>query len=122
MSNPSPTPFSELKPGDKVVVSTHLQSSRIETVLRITPSGRIVTTGGHLNQMVFDQHGRARGYSGWRRPYLEVATPELLACIKTAANRERLARARWDTLPADFINTVAFHLDEELQKIIKTNA
>ena len=97
--------FSNLKPGDDVIVSQHMGGSRMARVDRITPSGRIV-----IRREVFEPSGRARGYTGWRRPYLKLATPERIAAIRTVENRERLKYAKWDTLPAEFINTVAYHL------------
>jgi hypothetical protein len=65
-----------LKAGDKVIAANHY-GNRIETVARVTPSGRTRTEYNY-----YDANGRELGYDGWYPSHLEEATLKALQQIQ----------------------------------------
>jgi len=70
----------KLKVGDKVIVS-NWGNRRVETVKKITPTGRIHVTVGVTTEM-FNPDGYNRGTKWNGRDCLEEATPERLEDIR----------------------------------------
>lgn len=66
-----------VKAGDKLFIkSNRYDHGHIETVDRVTPTGRVVTKSG-----TFDQHGYRRGDSGWHICWARRATEDDIAGV-----------------------------------------
>lgn len=75
---------------------------RIEVVVRVTPTGRIVTRTG-----TFDRNGRLRGEIGsWHRHYARIATDDDIAGVNRWALVNKLKGINWDKLPAEQLKAI----------------
>src|SRR5712664_77871 len=92
-----------VKVGDNLYVWARLGSNRIEPVLKITPSGRVITRSG-----TFNPNGYLRGdRHTWSQTRARPATADDIAGIYRAGLVAKLARFSWDKLNADDLKVVA---------------
>jgi hypothetical protein len=93
--------LSGVKVNDKLFVQA-ARSSRIEPVLRITPTGRVITQSG-----TFDVHGYLRGQ---RRPWAvtraRLATEDNIAGVDRVTVVQKLSHFDWGKLNADDLKAI----------------
>jgi hypothetical protein len=73
-----------VKAGDLLFINSRWNGGRIERVIRITPSGRVVT-----KNRTYSKAGKLSGSSGHDAEWATVATPENIAGVKKHAHRVR---------------------------------
>lgn len=99
------TDLSEVRIGDKLLVwcGPH-DRGRIDTVERITPSGRIVTKSGQ-----FEREGWLRGEkSRWQTTRARPATPDDIAGINRLHMVSKITNfKKWDKLTPDELKAVS---------------
>lgn len=92
----------KIKVGDKLAFRVDYGSGwEIQTVERITPSGRIVTLS-----YTMDPNLKIRGNTGWGPHQGEPVTDELQQQIKRKTNRTKLREIRWQNQSDEMIEQV----------------
>jgi hypothetical protein len=95
--------LSDVKVGVKLCVLSRLSPKRIEMVLKVTPTGRVVTRSG-----TFNPDGNLRG-DLFNKTRARLATDDDLIEVYRARLVERFRRYDWNKLSSDdlkFINTI----------------
>lgn len=95
--------LSEIKPGDKLFVQGGYGKGHIETVERVTPTGRVIT-----QSYQYELNGRRRGDTGWRRSVARRATDDDLAGIFRSGLVHKCESFRgWEKMSAEDLKTAA---------------
>ena len=93
----------EAKVGDTLWISDRWKPlGFLQTVERITPSGRVITKHAEYNP-----DGRRRGTSGFDVCYARIATPEDIAKVYRAKVLQKVSHFTWDKLGDDDLKSVA---------------
>jgi hypothetical protein len=106
-----------LKPGDTVIYIDYAMMERnrsVKTITRVTATMVFMETrytDRTIEHRISRRDGRLIGGDRWHCPYIEPATPEVIAEVKAETRRRFLVhriskKTEWDNVPTDVLEAV----------------
>lgn len=102
----------DLKPGDTVIVSRSHHPSTLSTVVKLTKTQIILSSGSRFRK----KDGWGVGGDRWCTDRLEEATPEKVSKIQRMRLAQKLATTKWYDLELNTLRKVAEILDNQQRK------